>query len=53
MDMTSRQIRLFYNAAIRKENQQSAMRIREVNAGFAGGDDAQRLIDELMNVRGD
>ena len=51
--MTARQIRLFYKASLDHERRMTASRIREINAGMAGGKDAQKIIDELLNVRND
>ncbi len=46
--LTLRQIRLLYGAALKRECYQRAYRIADVNAGFAGGKDAQEIMDRLL-----
>lgn len=49
MRATARQLALFYRVAIAREQHLRADRIEDVNAGFAGGKDADRFLKLLRN----
>ena len=47
---TNRQLTLFYREAVRRDARMSTARLLDVNAGFAGGEPADRRVAALRAV---